>query len=144
MVLGFNVKVDTSALGLAQRLGVAVQTFTVIYALSEWLGKELEKRRPHARVEVGIGKARIIKIFSTDKKSLVLGGKVEDGRLSQDAEVRITRRDLTLGGGIIKSLQSQKKTVREVSEGSEFGAQIKTSVSVAAGDHLEVIEVVYK
>lgn len=144
VVGGFNVKIDAAATALAERLGVAVETFTVIYKLSEWLQKTLEDRRPRERSEVSIGEARVIKIFSTDKKSLVLGGKVESGKLIQNAEVRILRRDTLLGTGTIESLQSQKKAVREVEAGSEFGAMIKTGVSVAAGDHLEVIEIAYK
>lgn len=144
MVVGFNVKVESSAAALAERLGVAVATFTIIYKLTEWLQEELHNRRPRERVDEKIGSARVIKLFSSDKKSVVLGGRVEEGKMVQNAEVRIMRRDLNLGEGSIVSLQSQKKSVREVPEGSEFGAQIKTSASVAAGDHLEIIEVVYK
>ncbi len=144
VVLGLNVKVDAAAVSLAERLGVSVKTFEVIYLLPEWLGGELERRRPRERVEEKVGVARVLKIFSTDKKSIVLGGRVEEGVLSQRAEVRIMRRDLVLGSGIIESLQSQKKTVREVEAGSEFGALVRTPVVVAAGDMMEIITVVMK
>jgi len=54
------------------------------------------------------------------------------------------RRDLELGRGIVTSLQAQKKEVKDVEAGSEFGAQIKTQVEPAPGDTLCAIKIVYK
>ncbi|MGH7141337.1 MAG: translation initiation factor IF-2 [Minisyncoccia bacterium] len=144
IVIGFNVKADAGAMALAERLGVAVATFAIIYELSDWLAEELERRRPRQRLEEKAGVARILKIFSADKKSAVLGGRVESGRLFPGAEVRIMRRDLTLGEGIIESLQSQRKSVRSVEAGQEFGAMVRTDATAAPGDYLEAVEVVYK
>ena len=144
MVLGLNVKVDPGAAALAERLGVPVHIESIIYNLPKRLQEELEKRRPRERIEEKLGRARVIKIFGAEKKSIVLGGRVEEGKLLQGAEAHIMRRDLEIGVGIIESLQSQKKQVREVAAGVEFGARIKSPAAVAAGDYLEVIDVVYK
>ena len=144
LVVGFNVKVEPAAAQLAERLGVTIATFDIIYRLAEWLGEELEKRRPRSRLEDVTSTAKILKVFSATKHKIVLGGKVETGLLAQNAEVKIMRRDLELGRGTIESLQSKKIPAKTVEAGSEFGAMVKTDVAVAAGDKIEAFEVVYK
>jgi len=144
IVLGFNVKFDDAVRDLAERQGVTVEVFDVIYKLTEWLGEELEKRRPRAHVEEKIGDAKILKIFGTTKGKVILGGKVEEGVLSEGAEVHVVRRDLELGRGTITSLQANKKQVKKVEAGSEFGAQIKTGADPAPGDRLEIFTTVLK
>lgn len=144
LIVGFNVKVDTRAHELAERDGIAIGLFDIIYKLAEWVAEEIEKRRPRERVEEKTGSARILKIFSTAKGKTVLGGRVEEGLLKERAEVRIMRHDLELGRGEIVSLQSQKKDVKEVEAGSEFGAMVSTKVAVASGDYLECVNVSLK
>ncbi len=144
IVVGFNVKVDAAAQALAERLGVVVATFDIIYKLAEWLAAEFEKRRPRSRIEEPVGSAKILKVFSSAKHRIVLGGRVESGVLKLGAEVRVMRRDLDLGRGTVQSLQSQKIAVKEIEAGDEFGAMVKTDVALAAGDLLEAFEVAYK
>src|SRR5262249_52400794 len=102
IVLGFNVKVEPAAQQLAERLGVTVMIFEIIYKLTEWFAEELEKRRPRTRIEELTGTAKILKVFSETKKRIVLGGRVEEGNLRDGEEVRIMRRDLELGRGTIE------------------------------------------
>ncbi len=142
IVVGFNVKVDSPARDLAERLGVEIPVFNIIYKLTEWLGAELEKRRPRHQSQEKTGAAKILKIFSTTKGRTVLGGRVEEGELIQGAEVKIMRRDLELGVGEIVSLQSQKTAAKKVESGSEFGAMVKTNADVAAGDRIESFKTV--
>lgn len=144
IVIGFAVKVEATARDLAERQGVDIAEFDVIYKLTDWLKEEIEKRRPRERVEEKTGSARVLKIFSAAKGKVVLGGRVEDGVLKEGAEVKIMRREYELGRGTITSLQSHKKQVKEVEAGSEFGAQIKTSVEPAAHDMLEIFTIVLK
>jgi translation initiation factor IF-2 len=144
IVLGFNVKVEAPARDIAERQGVEVAVFDIIYKLAEWLGTEVEKRRPRDRAEEKIGSARVLKIFGTEKGKVVLGGRVEEGELTQGAEVKIMRRDFELGRGEITSLQAQKKQVKVVEAGNEFGAQVKTNVEPAANDKLEIFTIVLK
>jgi translation initiation factor IF-2 len=144
LVVGFNVKVEATARDLAERQGVEIAVFDVIYKLADWLKEEVEKRRPRERVEEKVGSARVLKLFGGEKGKVVLGGRVEEGQLTQGAEVKIMRRDFELGRGEITSLQAQKKQVKVVEAGSEFGAQIKTSVEPAANDRLEIFTIVLK
>lgn len=144
IVLGFHVKVDSAAQTLAERLGVTIATFDIIYKIAEWLGVEAESRRPRERVEEVTGSAKVLRVFNTAKRVTVLGGRVEDGSLLLGSNVRIMRRDLDLGRGIVETLQSQKAPVKKVEAGTEFGAGIKTDVPVAPGDRLEAFTVVTK
>ena len=144
IVVGFNVKAEGVARDLAERLGVSIGLFDIIYKLSEWLAEELLKRQPREHMEEATGTAKVLKIFSTAKGKVILGGRVESGSLLQNAEVKIMRRDLELGRGMIVSLQTQKSPVKELESGKEFGAQIKTSAEPAAGDTIEAFTIVLK
>lgn len=137
IILGFNVKVDSPARELAERLGVSIPVFDIIYKLTEWLGAEIEKRRPRLQEQQKTGSAKLLKIFSRTKGRIVLGGRVEEGEIMHGAEVKIMRRDLEIGTGEIISLQSQKTATKKVEAGNEFGAMVKTTADPAPGDHLE-------
>ena len=144
ILVGFNVKVEKEARELAERLGVEVAVFDVIYKLAEWLTEQVEKRRPRQQAEVSTGRAKILKVFSTTKGRVVLGGRVEEGLLAQGEEVKIIRNSLELGRGEIVSLQKQKTVVSKVEGGSEFGAMLRSAVAPAPGDYIEAFEVVEK
>lgn len=144
LVVGFNVKMTSEARDLAERLGVEVGLFDIIYKLGEWLQEKLKERQPRERQEEQTGSAKILKVFGAAKGKVVLGGRVEEGELREGEEVKIMRRDLELGRGEIVSLQTQKAPVKKVESGNEFGAQIKTTVEPAPGDFLQGFEIVFK
>ncbi len=141
IIVGFNVKVDKGAEELAERLGVEIETFSIIYELSTWLKEALLKRTPKQESEVVTGRAKVLKEFSTQKSIRVLGGRLEEGSLKLKQYVRIMRRDIEIGKGTITNLQQAKMNVNEVKDG-EFGMQINTKAEPAAGDYIEGIEVV--
>ncbi|MBI2005096.1 GTP-binding protein [Patescibacteria group bacterium] len=144
LIIGFNVKADAAVREAAERHGVVIGMFDVIYKLGEWLGKEFEARRPKVRTEERTAAAKVLKYFSGGKGKVVLGGRVEEGTLALGEEVYFFRRDLNLGSGTITNLQAQKKEVKRVEAGAEFGAQIKTSVEPAPGDKFEAHAIVFK
>ena len=71
----------------------------------------------------------------------MLGGRLEEGTLSLGQHVRITRRDVELGRGVLKNLQQQKSNVQAISDG-EFGMQLDSKAELAPGDYIEAIEIV--
>ncbi len=144
LVLGFNVKEDRDAAQLAERMGVSVQTFDIIYKLKEWLASEIETRRPRAALEEKTGSAKILKVFSVVKNKVVLGGRVDEGAISEGEEIKIMRREIEIGRGSITGLQANKVDVKKVEKGSEFGAMLKIDFEPAAGDTIESFEVVTK
>jgi translation initiation factor IF-2 len=144
IIVGFNVKIDREAQALAERLGVKVEVFSIIYKLAEWLQKELEARRPLVETEVKTGTARIIKVFSVMKNRYVLGGKVEDGQLRTGEKVKILRKEVEVARGEVVGLQASKADVKKVEAGSEFGAMLRLSEAPLPGDYIETFEVAMK
>ncbi len=141
IIVGFNVKVERAAKELAERLGVEIDTFNIIYELSEWLESALKNRTPKREEKIVTGRAKILRHFSVQKNTHVLGGRVEQGTIKLGQEVRILRRDVEIGEGVIKNVQQAKSDVNQVSEG-EFGMQLDTKTEIAAGDHIEAFDTV--
>lgn len=141
IIVGFGVKVERAATDLAERLGVEIDTFDIIYELSEWLATALKDRTPKIEEAKVTGQAKILVHFSTQKNTHVLGGRVEDGELKAGQRVRIMRRDIEVGTGTLKNLQQYKKDVSRVEEG-EFGMQIETRDTIAPGDIIEAFDLV--
>lgn len=140
IIVGFNVKVDRAAQDLADRLGVEIDTFSIIYELSDWLNTALKSRTPEREEQVLTGTAKILKAFSVHKHTHVLGGRVESGSLGLNQQVRVLRREILIGTGILKNLQQYKSDVQQVSDG-EFGMQLETKTEIAAGDHIEAFTI---
>lgn len=141
IIVGFNVKVERPATDLAERLGVEIETFDIIYKLGEWLEGALLKRTPKKEEERVTGKVKVLKHFSSQKHLHVLGGRLEEGEITVGQHVRILRRDIELGRGVMKNLQQQKSNTSHVTEG-EFGMELDTKVEVAPGDYLEPYNIV--
>lgn len=144
ILVGFHSKADARAVNLAERAGLKIELFDIIYKLLEYLEGLLNERKPHVSVEESTGKARVAKIFSVTKDKQVVGGKVETGAISVGASVKILRRDVEIGIGKIKELQKQKEKVSEVLEGVEFGALIESKIELAPGDRIESVRIVEK
>ncbi|MBX4215449.1 translation initiation factor IF-2 [Candidatus Parcubacteria bacterium] len=144
IILGFNVKVENKAKDLAEREGITIGLFNIIYKLTEWLAQETERRRPRVKVEEATGKAKILRFFSRQGDKQVIGGRVLEGKLLQGETVKIVRRDFEIGRGKIVELQSQKLKVKEVGEGKEFGLLIDSKMDIAEGDVLEAFMIVEK
>ncbi len=141
IVVGFNVKVERQAAELAERLGVEIDTFDIIYELSEWLNTALKNRTPRMEEQQVTGKVKVLKYFSTQKNLHVLGARMEEGVIKMKQRVKITRRDVEIGKGTIKNLQQFKSDVQQVETG-EFGLQLETRNEVAPGDNLEPYDTV--
>lgn len=137
VIIGFNVKTEKSALELASTLNVRVNSFDIIYKITEWLEEEVEKQRPRVTMEETTGSAKIIRCFSKTKDKQVVGGKVTTGSILSNSNLKIMRRDFEIGRGKIVELQQSKTKTKEVGEGLEFGVSIETKTEIAPGDVLE-------
>ncbi|MEX0917093.1 MAG: translation initiation factor IF-2 [Candidatus Paceibacterota bacterium] len=144
IIAGFGVDADSAAKEYAERLSLPIGTFSIIYELSEWIGKMAKERTPKMKVEELTGVAKIVRTFSAVKEKQVVGGKVQSGVLKVKETVNITRRENKVGTGVILNLQQQRAETKEVSEGQEFGAQIQSKISIAPGDVIEAFIVVEK
>ena len=137
VLIGFNVTVDPIAMALALQHGVAIETFDIIYKLTEHLDERLAALKPKRNIEEIAGRARVIKQFSSQKEIHVVGGGVTEGYLAKNGNVRIIRRKVTIGTGKILNMQSNKQNVSRVEATSEFGSQIEAKFEIAEGDILE-------
>ncbi len=137
IVVGFHTDIDSQAKNLAERNGIDIQTFDIIYKLSEWLTETLTARTPKIEVEDSLGVAKILKIFSKTKDRQIIGAKVESGTITLGSQVKILRRDVEIGRGRVKELQQAKNRTNEVGVGIEFGTLIEAKIEIAPGDRIE-------
>lgn len=144
VILGFDTAIDPKARSYAERLGVEIKVFDVIYKLSEWIETKARDSTPKFEIEETAGMAKIMRVFNKAKDKYVVGGKVESGLVSVGEDAKILRRDQEVGRGKIKELQHQKKKVSEIKEGMEFGCQIQATIEIAPGDKIESYKIVKK
>ena len=144
LIIGFNVKIDATAKAAAERLGVQIEFFDIIYKLGEWLETFIAARRPKVTTEEMTGRAKILKIFSQNKDKQIIGGRVEEGVLTPGAIVKILRRETEIGRGKIRGMQQQKVVIQEAKKDTEFGALVEAKIEIAPGDRLEAFSLVTK
>ncbi len=144
IILGFDVNVDSSSKDLAERSGVEIKIFDVIYKIAEWLEEEVTKKTPKVMVEETLAEVKVLKVFSSMKDKHIIGGRVEKGMISVGQEAKIMRKGEEIGRGRIKELQKEKNKIRDVNEGVEFGCQFQSDIIPAAGDKLLIFTVVEK
>ena len=144
IVLAFNVGIDEGARMLADRDGIEVKNFDIIYKLSEWLAERLLATAPKVETEEITGVAKILKFFSKEKDKQVTGMRVESGSIFVGDTIKIVRRENEIGTGKIRELQEQKKKVGEVPNGHECGVLIESKVEVAPGDKISCFKIVQK
>lgn len=144
IILGFDVKIDSSAKDLAERSGIEIKQFDIIYKISEWLIEEVEKRRPKVIIEEVSAEAKVLKYFSSVKDKHVIGARVEKGTVFVGEEAKLMRKDVEIARGKIRDLQKDKNKVGEVHEGVEFGCQFQSIITPAPGDKIQTYKEIEK
>lgn len=144
LVVGFNVKIDKSAFEIAEKRGITVAFFEIIYKMTEWLEKQMEERKPKIETVETTGRAKIVRTFSRTKERQIVGGKVMEGKINLNSAVRIMRREFEIGRAKIVNLEKNKIKTSEVALGAEFGMMIESKIEVAAGDILESFTITQK
>ncbi|NPA26783.1 MAG: translation initiation factor IF-2 [Chloroflexi bacterium] len=136
IVIGFNVKADAAARRVAEREGVSIRIYRVIYELLEDIEKALKGLLEPEVQEVVLGEAEVLQVFPAAKLGKVAGCRVRRGVIRRNARVRVMRGDQVLYDGEIASLKRFKDDVREVREGFECGIGIKGFKNFQPGDRL--------
>ncbi len=139
LVVGFHVKADPNAVDMQLKNNSFLETFDIIYKLTERIAGILEERRPRKQFEEVIGTIKILKTFSRTKERQVVGGRVTSGRATDRSTIRILRRDDEVSRGHIVGLQVSKISAKEAQEGTECGVLVESKIEVAPGDVLECI-----
>lgn len=133
-IIGFNVGVDSKARDLAERSGIKIDTYTIIYELTERVETLLMENAPQITTEKVFGEAKVLRTFSIAGGKATIGARWVSGELSVGDLVKLDRRGLDLGRGKLTNLQQARSDVSEIHVEGEFGAQIETRVEVAPGD----------
>lgn len=136
-IFAFNTKIDSQAALLAERSGVTVESFDIIYKLTERVSELLAEKEPKIEVEEVVSSVKVLKIFSITKDKHVLGARVLSGNFEKGGNVKIIRREEEIGRGKVKELQQSKMAAEVISEGNEFGALIESKIEIAPGDILD-------
>lgn len=144
IIIGFNVKADKSATEIAEKRGITISFFDIIYKMTEWLELEMEKLRPRIETVETTGKAKIIRAFSRTKERQIVGGKVIEGSMVLGGNVKIMRRDFEIGRGKIVNLEKSKVKTSIVEEGLEFGMMVESKMDIVAGDIIELFQIAQK
>lgn len=144
IIVGFDVETDSPAKTMAERLGVEIKTFDIIYKISEWIKEDAIKKIPKQMIEEIVAEAKILKVFSSMKDKYVIGVRAEKGFISVGQEAKIIRKDVEIGIGKIKDLERDRTKVSEVKEGMEFGCQFKSDIIPAPGDKLRITRMIEK
>jgi translation initiation factor IF-2 len=136
VIIGFNVKADGAAQRLAQKEGVDIRYYNVIYKLTDDIQAALTGMLEPTYREVIDGHAEVIQIFKAGK-SMIAGCRITDGKIARSAQARILRKDAKVYDGKIASLRRGKDDVREVASGYECGIILEDFTEYEIGDIIE-------
>lgn len=137
VVVGFGVSPDAKTSKLAERDGVAILTYDIIYNLLAEIEHALKSMLAPEYEEVRMGEADIREVFNIPD-GVVAGCYVTNGKIERKAKARVLREDKELFVGEILSLQRFTESVREVQNGRECGIRIKDFNDVQPGDRLSI------
>ncbi len=137
IVVGFNVQADVAARRLAEKEGVSIRLYDIIYRLTEDVEKALKGMLAPEFTERPIGKAVVLQVFSLSKGSNIAGCRVTEGEIRRNAKIRVTRGKDIVYEGEIGSLKHEKDDVREIRQGFECGIGLKNFNDIQTGDVID-------
>ena len=143
IIIGFNVRPDRNAEGLAEREEVEIRHHTVIYNVTDEMKKAMAGLLEPTLKEVRIGAAEVRNIFKVPKAGTIAGCYVVDGRITRsgDSRARLMREGTKIHEGRISSLRRFKDDVSEVKSGFECGIAFDKFNDIKVGDTIEVFTV---
>ena len=141
MVVGFNVRPNTEARQLAEREGVDIRSYRVIYQLTEDIEQALVGMLSAVTTEETLGEAEVRALFKVSRLGTIAGCMVTSGVIRRNAQVRVVRDGTVIYETTIAQLRRFKDDVREVAEGFECGILLDGFNDVKEGDVLEAYEV---
>jgi translation initiation factor IF-2 len=141
IVLGFHVRPDANARTAAEREGVDVRTYRIIYEAVEDVRAALEGLlKPEQREQV-LGEAEVLQLFKVSKVGTIAGCVVRSGTIQRTAKVRVVRDGTLVYTGNLSSLRRFKDDVKEVREGLECGIGVENFNDLKVGDRIEAFRI---
>ncbi|MEL6259166.1 MAG: translation initiation factor IF-2, partial [Pseudomonadota bacterium] len=140
-IFAFNVRANKQARDLAEREGVEIRYYSVIYDLIDDVKSTLSGMLAPEKRETFIGYAEILEIFNITKVGKVAGCRVTEGVVKRGCGVRLLRDDVVIHEGWLKTLKRFKDEVPEVSNGMECGMAFEKYEDIRQGDRIECFQV---
>jgi translation initiation factor IF-2 len=140
IIIGFNVRPVGEARLLAEREGVQIRTYSVIYRAFDDLRDAMQGMLRPEEVEETVGEVEVRELFRASRIGVIAGCYVTEGRVTRGASVRLVRDGTVVWTGEIESLRRMQDDVREVAAGFECGIVLRNYQDVKVGDMLEVFE----
>jgi len=141
VVLGFNVRASSQARDAAERAGIEIRYYNIIYDLVDDIKAAMSgKLAPELR-ETFLGNARILEVFNITKVGKVAGCQVTEGVVQRGAKVRLIRDNVVIHEGTLSTLKRFKDEVKEVPVGQECGMAFENYQDIRAGDIIECFRV---
>jgi len=139
-IIGFNVRPDRKARELAEREGVEIRTYEIIYQVIEDIQNAMLGLLAPEFEEVVTGEAEVREIFSVPRVGRIAGCYVQSGTITRGSKVRFLREGTIIWKGTITSLKRFKDDVREVQSGYECGIGLSDFQDLKPGDIIETYE----
>jgi translation initiation factor IF-2 len=140
VILAFNVRPVGDARLLAEREGVEIRSYSVIYKAIEELRAAMQGMLEPAEVESALGQAEVRQLFRASKIGTIAGSHVSEGKVTRGAKVRVVRDGTVIQDTTIASLKRFNEDVREVAAGFECGILLANFQDLREGDVLETYE----
>jgi len=140
LVVGFNVRPNAEARGLAEREGVDIRTYRVIYQLTDDIQQALVGMLAPVQTEETLGEAEVRQLFRVSRLGTIAGCMVTSGLIRRGAKARVIREGTVVQDSSISQLKRFKEDAREVAEGFECGILLDGFNDVKEGDVFEAYE----
>ena len=141
IVIGFNVRADSSARKLVATEGVDLRYYSIIYQLIDEVKAALSGMLAPELRETIVGMAEVREVYRSSKIGSIAGCVVVEGSVKRSCPIRVLRDNVVIYEGTLESLRRHRDDVNEVKSGTECGIGVKDYNDVKAGDQIEVYEV---
>ncbi|NBQ74808.1 MAG: translation initiation factor IF-2 [Acetobacteraceae bacterium] len=140
VIVAFNVRATSQARDLAQREGVEIRYYSIIYEVADDIEKLVKGKLAPVQREKFLGYAQILQVFEVKRIGKVAGCRITEGQVKRGAGVRLLRDGVVIHQGELSTLRRFKDDVREVGNGLECGMSFANYDDIRVGDQIECYE----
>ena len=137
-ILAFRQKINPIAQSLAERLGIKIKSYDIIYELSQGVREMMEKALSTEIVRKDLGRIEVLLIFRTEKNRQIVGGKIIEGEVKRGGKIEVFRKDEKIGKGKMLNFQKNKKDIESAKKGEEVGILYAGDAKIEEGDVLVI------
>ena len=137
IIIGFHIRPNTEARRAAEREGVEIRLYEIIFEVMDDVKKSLEGLLTNVMREEHLGSAKVLQIFKISKVGTVAGCEVDNGKITSDSLLRLYRDDIKIYEGAVSTLKRFQNDVAEVTQGKECGIGIENYNNIQVGDVIE-------